>query len=251
MPTVSELCACLDALFPPSLSEPWDHDGLAVDPCPAQEITAVVVALDVTGPAVAFAAQTGAQCIVTHHPLLFEPPESLRADDSVGSRVLALVRAGIAAVSCHTRLDSVSGGVNDSLASVLGLRDAVPFLPFGRIGALYATMTAKAFRAHMEDVLGAPAVVYGSRPVERVAVISGSGKDYVRDAVLAGADTLLTGEANHSAILDAGEYGINLAVSTHYATEAVVLPALAEGLRGGFPALRVEIFREDDRFCGV
>lgn len=48
-------------------------------------------------------------------------------------------------------------------------------------------MTAKAFRAHMEDVLGAPAVVYGSRPVERVAVISGSGKDYVRDAVLAGA----------------------------------------------------------------
>ena len=69
--------------------------------------------------------------------------------------------------------------------------------------------------------------------------------------VLAGADTLLTGEANHSAILDAGEYGINLAVSTHYATEAVVLPALAEGLRGGFPALRVEIFREDDRFCGV
>ena len=251
MPTFAEICAYLDTMFPPSLAEPWDRDGPAVDPCPAREVTTAVVALDVTSPAIEYAAAIGAQCIVTHHPLLFKLPDALRADESVGGRVLALARAGIAAVSCHTRLDSASGGVNDCLAAAVGLQSAAPFLPFGRIGTLPAPLTAAAFRAQVEEALGAPAVVYGSRPVSRVAVVSGSGKDYVREAFLAGADTFLTGEVNHSAIVDAGEYGLNLAVSTHYATEAVVLPALAERLRAGFPALRVELFREDARFCGV
>ena len=79
MPTFAEICAYLDTLFPPSLAEPWDRDGPAVDPCPAREVTAAVVALDVTSPAIEYAIAIGAQCIVTHHPLLFKLPDALRA----------------------------------------------------------------------------------------------------------------------------------------------------------------------------
>ena len=90
MPTFAEICAYLDTLFPPSLAEPWDRDGPAVDPCPAREVTAAVVALDVTSPAIEYAAATGAQCIVTHHPLLFELPDALRAQDVLAAQAAAL-----------------------------------------------------------------------------------------------------------------------------------------------------------------
>ena len=70
------------------------------------------------------------------------------------------------------------------------------------------------------------ALVKATPTVKKVALVSGSGKDEIKDALQAGADTFLTGEANHSCMLDCKELGLNLICATHYATERVVLPVL-------------------------
>ena len=155
MVTARDISAYLDMLFPPSLSESWDNDGLSVDPCPFADVKTAAVALDLTSEVLDWAESIGAGCVVTHHPLIFRPLSSLRADDSVGKRVIRCIKSGIAAVSCHTRLDSAEGGVNDCLAAAAGITGAFAFLPFGRVGDLPSPMPPAEFAALLERALRA------------------------------------------------------------------------------------------------
>ena len=197
-------------------SEPWDADGVQID-C-GVDIKKALVALDCTSGALERAKEIGAGLIVTHHPLIFRPLSSIKASDSVGGRALAACRAGISVVAYHTCLDIAAGGVNDSLALALGIKNARPFVPYGRIGTVRQTAFA-AFARKCEKALGVRA---------QNALDWGSGKSEVKSAHEAGADTFVTGEVSHDAMIDCREYGMNLLCLTHFATENVVLPFLAE-----------------------
>ena len=225
--TVKELAVHLDKKIPASLSEPWDNDGRMVIPHGDAEVTGVLCALDCTGGAIARAKELGCNVILTHHPLIFKPLASLTETDSVGKRVLACVEGGIAVLSYHTRLDCLEGGVNDCLAEALGLKNTIAFLPYGRIGEV-AEQSFEQFADLVENALETKelALVKATPKVKKVALVSGSGKDEITDALKAGADTFVTGEVNHSCMLDCKELGLNLICATHYATERVVLPVL-------------------------
>ena len=226
-----ELSRAIDNLIPVSLREPWDNDGLMVAPERGSDVTRALIALDATSRAIERAVSVGAQVIITHHPLVFHPLTAVSKADPVGSRVISCINNRIAVLSYHTRLDTVEGGVNDCLAEALGLKNAAPFLPFGRLGEIESEMSFERFVKHSESVLGekACAAVNRGGTVKKVAVVSGSGKDFVREAFAAGADVYVTGEASHDSLIDAAELGMNMVCLTHHATERVVLPAL-----GGF-----------------
>ncbi|MBP5155449.1 MAG: Nif3-like dinuclear metal center hexameric protein [Clostridia bacterium] len=230
---VYELSAALDERIPLSLREEWDNDGLMVAPDGNKEIKKALVALDATTPALEYAAKAGADAVVTHHPLVFGPLFSLRGDDAVGKRAVFCIRHGIAVLSYHTRLDSLSGGVNDCLAEALGLKNTSAFLPFGRLGETAREYSFEEFRTVCEKALGEPAFACVKRrgAIKKAAVVSGGGKHFVRDAYLAGADVYVTGEADHAALIEAAEYGISMLCLTHHATERTVLPALARIVR--------------------
>ena len=225
--TVQELAVYLDERIPPALSEPWDNDGRMVIPHRETEVTGVLCALDCTSGAIARAKELGCNVILTHHPLIFKPLASLADTDSVGKRVIACVESGIAVLSYHTRLDSLEGGVNDCLAEALGLRNITSFLPYGRIGEV-EEQPFETFVSHVGTALETKelSLVKATPAVKKVALVSGSGKDEIREALETGADTFVTGEANHSSMLDCMELGLNLICGTHYATERVVLPFL-------------------------
>jgi dinuclear metal center YbgI/SA1388 family protein len=76
---------------------------------------------------VEFAKARGAQLLLAHHPLFFNPLESITARDHVGKTALALAASGIAFVAAHTNWDSAQGGINDALAQRLSLINVVAF----------------------------------------------------------------------------------------------------------------------------
>lgn len=236
--TVNELAARMDEMIPTALSEAWDHDGRMIIPDGNAEVTRVVCALDCTSRVISYAKNNGCNVIITHHPLLFRPIGSLTENDSVGKRVLECIKAGIAVLSYHTRLDSLEGGVNDCLASSLGLQETVAFLPFARIGTV-EEQPFESFVSHVSASLGTDRIqcVKAKPSVHRVAIVSGSGKDEIEAAIAAGADTFVTGEVMHNHMIDCMERGLNLICATHFATERVVIPQLVKmvsslGLRG-------------------
>lgn len=120
---VKDIVAFLEQLAPRALAESWDNTGLAVGD-PQQEVRRVLIALDVLDSVIAEAVEKKADLIVTHHPmLLFRKIQSITKDDVLGGRIYRLIQNNVAALSAHTNLDIVAGGVNDVLAETLGITE--------------------------------------------------------------------------------------------------------------------------------
>ena len=128
MTTVSDVLAVLDAWAPPGQKADFDRVGLQVGD-PAAQVSRVLVALDVTPAVVDEAAETGAELVVTHHPLLFKPVGQVTTADPVGSLVWRLARAGVSFAAVHTNLDAARGGVSFALAEQVGLREPEVLAP--------------------------------------------------------------------------------------------------------------------------
>jgi dinuclear metal center YbgI/SA1388 family protein len=244
---VCELFAALEERIPRGLSCSWDNDGLMVCPDGEREVRRVLVALDVTEEIVKQAIAGGYDVILSHHPMIFRPLKAVNPYDAVARKAIRLLCAGVSVMSFHTRLDAVSGGVNDTLAALLGLENTEPFgndgEEIGRIGTLPKPMQLSAFAKAVRDTIGAPAVQVSDagRPVSRVAVLGGSGSDDVSAAIRAGADTYVSGELGHHYLTDAPDMGINLIAGGHFHTENPVCEVLSSMALEIDPSLTVDI----------
>ena len=238
--TVQQVLEEMRRIAPPELAESWDNVGLLVDA--GRPVDAILTTLDITAPVVEEAVRLGCSLIVSHHPVIFDPIKRITADELPA----LLLKGGVSAICMHTNLDAAPGGVNDTLAELLGMRDTVPFADgCGRIGTVDAT-TAKALAELCADTLG-PGVRYveAGRPVLRLAEVSGAGGSYWKEALDLGADCLVTGEANHHAACDARRLGMGLVAAGHWATERPIAGVLAKRLKEAFPDIPVTVSRAD------
>lgn len=122
MTTVADLASWMERFAPSRLAEPWDNVGLLMGD-PGTQIDRVMTCLTVTPVTVAEAIDGGAGAIISHHPILFRPVKTIRADTPEGGMLWRLAGAGVAVLSPHTAFDNTVGGINDGLARRLELRD--------------------------------------------------------------------------------------------------------------------------------
>jgi dinuclear metal center YbgI/SA1388 family protein len=230
--TVKEFYNKLTELYPESLSCEWDNDGLMCCTDTSAEVKKVLVTLDVTDEALHYARDNGFDVILSHHPMIFKGLKAVCDNSLTGSRAVFAIKNGISVISLHTRLDAGICGVNDCLAKLLDLTDIAVFgddecPTLGRIGT--TDSTSEDFISNLKNALGIKKVsAYLTRDIKRVAVVGGSGKDFIYPAIAAGADTLVTGECSYNAALDAASSGLNIIEAGHYATEFPVCQRLKE-----------------------
>ena len=143
MLTVQRVYELIDALAPFDTQADFDNSGLLVGN-PQAEVTGIHLALDVTDRVIDDALAAGANLIVTHHPLMFSARKRLTEADYEGHLLIRLIANGLSLIAAHTNLDQASGGMNDTLAGLLGLENIVGE-GFLRVGDLSAPMTAEAF----------------------------------------------------------------------------------------------------------
>lgn len=254
MATVKDIYAALDRLAPFETQSEFDNAGFLVGKGD-REVSCVLVVLDITNAVIEEAEQIGAQLIVAHHPLVFDPIRAVTDDSLTGNKLLQLAETGIAAICAHTNLDACQGGVNEVLACTLGLtnleqlhcegddRFGRPY-GIGRVGVLetIAPVEVKAFAELVKEKLRAAGVRYvdAGKPVHRVAVGGGSCGSMLADAVAAGCDTFVTADVKYNVFLEAAELGINLLDAGHFATEDVVTRPLVDYLQAQFPNVTVK-----------
>jgi dinuclear metal center YbgI/SA1388 family protein len=252
--SLREVIAALEARYDPALAEPWDAVGLVCGD-PDEPVGRVLFAVDPTADVVDEVIESGADLLVTHHPLLLTPVHGVPADDPKGRLVHRLIRAGAGLFVAHTNADRApDSGVNVALGAVLGLTDAVPLEPvdgdpragLGRVGELPEPMALRAFAAHAAAVL--PATAGGvraagdpERVIRRVAVCGGSGGSLLPVAAAAGADVLLTSDLKHHPVSEALESsGPALCDVAHFASEWPWVPVAADALHRDLSG-RVEV----------
>ena len=252
MPTVSEILAFLDSKAPLSTKMEWDNVGLLAG-FAGQEVKRILIALDITDEVVSEAAAIGAELIVSHHPLFFDL-KSVTDKDGTGRKIVNLIKNGISAICLHTNLDAASGGVNDTMAALLGLSN-VRLLSeegkgpdgsaygIGRYGELPEPVSMDSFLQLVKSKLVCNGLRYhdSGKPVRRVAVLGGSGGGDMKHAIEKGCDTFVTADIRYNTFLDAKEEGLNLIDADHFCTENVVCPRLKQWLGEAFTGIEVDI----------
>ena len=218
----------LEKMIPPQLSCSWDNDGLSVLPEPEHQTVRALISLDVRGEVIEYAKSHGYDTVITHHPLIFSGLKELSGKTVVSDKAAQLIRAGIAAMSFHTRFDANDGGVSDIFCRTLGL---TPFLKFGegdcgRICEADPT-DLDAFAKKTAGIFGTSHFFCekGGDAVRRIAVCGGSAADLVPDALALGCDLMVCVEMRYHSAIDAADRGMSVICVGHYESEA---PALAQ-----------------------
>lgn len=236
MTTILNIYEFLDKIAPFGTALEFDSCGLLVGNF-NKETDKVLLTLDITKNVVEEAQKTGAQLIVSHHPVIFKPLSEIRFN----STIHLLSKFEISAICAHTNLDVASKGVNYCLAKKLSLSNLEPLVyeenqPLGITGELENEMEIEEFATHVKNALACKGVRYTSvnNKIKRVAVCSGSGGEFVDDAVKKSADAFVTGEIKHSQILKANEKNLMIVDAGHYKTENVIIEPLKSELEKHF-----------------
>lgn len=231
MKKVKEIIEVMETLAPTFLKEDFDNVGLMVGDR-EKEVKKVLLALDCTLKVVQEAIDNNVDLIITHHPLIFRRPNNITTDTLQGKKIIELIKNDISLYSSHTNLDSAKKGLNDSIPGLLGYdtseileankRDSEAGL--GRVVTLEKATT-------LEDIINKVKctfninnlrVVKGKDEVNKIAIINGSGQDFIGRAISKGADCIITGDTTYHFASDYKEMGINIIDAGHFASEQVV-----------------------------
>ena len=260
MATVADILSFVESLAPRSMKMDWDNVGLLCGRR-EKEVKKILVALDPFRNVIEEAIAIGADCIVTHHPLIFRNPlMAVNEDTEAGRCALTLIEHGIAAINAHTNYDLAPGGINDVLARTLGLSDIAVINPEGtdsegrpygllRCGTV-AEQPLNVFLNTVKENLRCDGLRYveSGKPVRKVAVGGGSCADEMLEALENGCDTFVTADVKYNQFRTAFELGLNLIDAGHFHTENPAMKPLAEKLRAAFPGTEV-VFSENHTDC--
>ena len=237
---LAEIVNEIDKICPFSLQEPWDHSGLQVGDGEA-EIHKILMAFDYTEAILAEAVTGEYDLIICHHPFFFQPTYDIDLQTAKGRMIAGLIKNDIALIACHTNLDKIGGfGVNAVLGDTLGLTACRTFMAeesgvgFGMFGTLPAPLTFGDFARQVKERLRLQSVrTVGNidDKVRTVAVMGGSGFDFMADALNQGADVYVSSDFKYHDGQRAAEIGMKLIDCSHFGTEVPVVEVFAQKLR--------------------
>ncbi len=253
---LSKIIEELEIIAPSSLKCDWDNVGLLVGD-ENQKINRIFLCLDITGENVKAAADFGADLIISHHPLIFDPLKSIAEGNITSSIIRTLIQKDISAFCMHTNFDNADGGMNDLLAQKLGLENIRKFTPdeaileggekldgIGRVGILERPMLMSEFISHIKASLGSTALKYSGdlfQQVQTVALCSGSGGSELFAAYNSGADVFVTADLKHDHGRIARELGLNIIDAGHFETENLILEFMSDFFYHHFPEIEVKL----------
>lgn len=244
---VQDFSTAIEALAPLELAMEWDNVGLQIG-APQSQVKTILVTLTVTMDTVQIARAQGVDLIVAHHPVIFKPLRQIRTDHPEGTLLNALLRHDISVYVAHTNLDQAAYGLNYWLAREVGLENSRVLIPvhgstdagLGRIGDI-APIALGDFAEQLEGLWGDRVRVVGDgkQTIARVALVGGSGGDFVQQAKDAGADVLVTGDVSYHDAMDARSVGLAVLDAGHFATERVMVSEVAQYLEDRFENVHI------------
>lgn len=239
MAKVRDFYDYLNSIAPFETQEDWDNSGMLVGDMNA-EVKKVAVVLDITPEEIKKAKAIGADLIISHHPVIFNPIKSV----TKGSVPYELVASSVNALCCHTPLDIADGGTNDSLAELLGINVTRADDPILRLGTVEATTAEELAKKIAKKLNTKVRYADAGKKIERIAICTGAGCSLIEAA--GEIDAFITGDASHHNFLDCVQSGITLIAAGHYETEIVVVPVLVEKLQTQFPDIEIIDIKQEN-----
>ncbi len=201
-------------------------------------VTRIAAAVDASYATCKMAANAGADLLLVHHGLFWNPTHPWTGRRYELLRLL--IENNLAVYSAHLPLDAhPRWGNNIQICRALGLPKPKPFFESkGREIGFRSSMPVDRdlLAQRLAAILGhAPILLPGGpQRCRSIGVVSGGAGGDLSVAARAGVDTFITGEGPHWTHALAEDLGINVLYGGHYATETFGVKALAAELSRRF-----------------
>lgn len=106
--------------YPLTLQDKWDISGIVVPFAKNEQITGVLICLDVNSETIEFASNNNINVIVSHHPV-FVKTKNGKTDKDALAIIDKLKKNKLALLSYHTNVDNSQYGLSYHVAKELGL----------------------------------------------------------------------------------------------------------------------------------
>ena len=176
------------------------------------------------------AADQEAQLLFVHHGLFWG--QQMTITGNLFERLQVLMQRNLALYAVHLPLDAHPQlGNNAGISAALGLTNCHPFgnyhgveigiagcVPESRYpdGATLDELLTITFGGREQCIAVLP---FGTERIRTVGLVSGGGTKLIGQAIEAGLDLYITGDASHEIYHEALEANINVVFAGHYATE--------------------------------
>lgn len=208
---IIELINIIEKKFDPNLQEKWDNSGLQVGDT-SFKLKNILLCLDVTEEAIDEAIKNNCNLIISHHPIIF-PSVNKVITDFKGKKIIKAIKNDICIYSTHTPSDLL--GFNTFVFNKMG------FNSIGKISKVeeygygdYANidLSLDEIIERIKKNLNLDRVIfYGkNKNHKRVGLVTGSGMDFVDDAINKGIDLFITGDVKHHDAIDSVEKGLSI-----------------------------------------
>ncbi len=247
----------LEEWLSPSLIDKWDKSGFQIGDS-KNKVKGILLALDITNEVIDYAIKTNLNMIISHHPFIFSPLETITDKTYKGRLIKKIINHDLVIYNAHSNLDLVEGGVNDILSQKLGLKNPIPLRKvdlikykdpsieygYGRVGEIDPISLDDLIDKIKENLKASHLIVYGKsmEGISKIALCGGSGSDFIMDAKEKAAQVYITGDIKYHDSQLAYEEGIILIDATHYFTEKPVLNILKNYLLNIKDEIRIEVY---------
>ena len=193
----------LSKRFPKKIAKA-NHDrvGLMEGKLP-EEVNRILLCLDCDHEILPLIEEVKPDLILTHHPFIYGTKGFILSHDPIKKALYdRLEELKIPVYSMHTNFDTGEGGMNDTLASLLELKDVQTSLkdPMMRGGKLPHKMDVEEFAKYAKERFNvdyALLINSGKKEVESVAIIGVGGSRRWSLAKEEGYDIFISGDAPH------------------------------------------------------
>lgn len=273
---LSDLIKILDALF--SAQDAWENDNTGFQAgWLDRDVKKILVTLDITNAAIDEAISSGANLIISHHPLIFEPLYSITSDDPAGAKMLKLIENRISVYIAHTNYDAMKGGLNDLVFEFLGLKDPEVIEPllnknnqsrcatgFGRLGSLSSPKTLDEIMVILEEKLGLKNMQWlkpsraksaskkdleyrKAEKISKIAVINGSANSLANrlSSPELDCDLVIAGELKYSNASMIAESGRSVIVAGHAETEKLAIDGIYDRIKKSEKLKDIDIIKSE------
>ena len=234
--------------FPFELMESFDNSGEQLM-FPNCELESIFLCLDITASTVREAIESGANLIITHHPLFFKHIKSIDESDPASKNLIELISNKVSVIALHTNLDKI---FCRKLEEKLDLKHIDVLFPesckeigLGTISEMTQDITLKDFLTYVSKKLNADFLIYGgneSKKIKKVVLLNGAGGSKVDEIIHRHhPDCIITGDVNYHGVLSAVENGITVIDAGHFWTEFQLLEFLKNELSESFPQIQNRI----------
>ncbi|MFI3167739.1 MAG: Nif3-like dinuclear metal center hexameric protein [Bacillota bacterium] len=231
----SEIIKEIESFCPKSLSDAYvsqtggyDNSGLLIG---GEETShdKMLVCIDIEQKDIDFAKENGIKFIFSHHPYIYGKIADVNLKTPKGREIISLVKGDITVFCAHLNLDIASGGIDDTLAKLLGGEIIQTFhhLEGGSYGKLSTIDNAstEAFQSELEEKFSVCKSVIKTDKINKIASFCGSGmaEEEFFWGIANGADTFVSSDIRHHLMVEASRYNVNIFDIPHGYSEFIAM----------------------------